>query len=309
MNKLFGFTIGLLMELSASITGVEIDTESGKCWINQVEYPIVGYGTYPLTGQDCTEAVEQAIQIGYRMFDTATYYQNFGGIAEAIKEKDRAQLYLISKVWVDEQSPEDLRKNLDATLAELNIEYLDAYFLHFPNSQMSIEKTLGAMNEFRMASKIRHIGLSNISANHLKRALEVGVPITWVQIEMHPHFCDFELIDLCRTHSVTVQAWAPLGRGRISHDPLLARIGQKYGKTPSQVAIKWIIQHGCIPLPGSKNETHMRENFNISDFALTEDEMSEIDNRAKGGVRERFTKETLGLDDEFDFSYEQCWPK
>lgn len=145
--------------------------------------------------------------------------------------------------------------------------------------------------------------------NHLKRAQEVGIPITWVQIEMHPHFCDFELIDYCQKHSVAVQAWAPLGRGRIAQDPLLAKIGQKYGKTASQVAIKWIIQHGCIPLPGTKNVQHMRENFEVNDFTLTDEELSEINQIAKAGKRERFTKETIGLDDEFDFSYEQCWPK
>jgi len=267
----------------------------------------IGYGTYPLTGTECTVAVENAIRIGYRMFDTATYYRNFEAIGEALKGKDRSRLYLISKVWYDEQSTEALRKDLDATLAKLQIDYLDAYFLHWPNSKIPIEEILTVMNELRSAGMIRHIGLSNISANHLKRAMEVGIPITWVQIEMHPHFCDFELMDLCHKNGVGLQAWAPLGRGRISRDPLLAKIGHKYGKSASQVAIKWIVQHGCIPIVGSQNEQHMRENFEIDDFILTEAEMLEIDNSARGGVRERFTVETLGFNDEFDFSYEECW--
>lgn len=297
------------MHLSASIPTVEIDSDKNLCRIDQAKYPIVGYGTYPLTGKACTVAVEQAIQVGYRMIDTATYYRNFDGIAKALSGKDRARFYLVSKVWHDEQSPEDLRKNLEANLAEMHIDYLDAYLLHFPNSQIPIEQTLGAMNELRLAKKIHHIGLSNISVNHLKRALEVGVPITWVQIEMHPHFCDFELLDFCHEHSIGVQAWAPLGRGRLSKDPLLDKIGQKYGKNASQVAIRWIIQHNCIPLPGSSNEKHMHENFDIHDFTLTKEDMSAIDKRAKIGKRERFTNKAFGFVDELDFSYEQCWPK
>lgn len=260
-------------------------------------------------GKVCTEAVEQAAKIGYRIIDTATYYRNFDGIANALKDQDRRRFYLISKVWHNEQSPADLRKDLERALEQLQTEYLDAYLLHWPNSEISIEETLTAMDELRQEKKIRHIGLSNISANHLKKALRVGIPITWVQIEMHPYFYDPELLECCKEHSVIVQAWAPLGRGRISEDAALARIGKKYGKTPSQVAIRWIIQHGCMPLPGSKNERHIRENMEVTDFMLSMEEMEEIDERARQGKRERFTKETIGFEDEFDFSYEQCWKK
>lgn len=106
-----------------------------------------------------------------------------------------------------------------------------------------------------------------------------------------------------------VQAWAPLGRGRISEDGILAEIGKKYGKTSSQVAIRWIIQHRCMPLPGSKNEKHIRENTEVTDFILSMEEMEKIDRRAILGERECFTKETIGFEDEFDFPYERCWPK
>lgn len=304
---LLALMIGGIVNLSASI---EMDIKKGLCRIDGVEYPMIGFGTYhPQSGGMRAEDIELAIQTGYRMLDTATFYKNFDGIARALKNKGRSQIYLISKVWHDKQSPEDLRKDLNATLARLQIDYLDAYLLHWPNSKISIEKTLAAMNELRLAKKIRHIGLSNVTVNHLKRALEVAVPISWVQVEMHPYFCDFELIKFCREHSIGVQAWSPLGRGRISQDALLARIGKKYGKSSSQVAMKWIVQHGCIPLPSSKNEKHLFENLNVNDFTLTDDEMSEIDKRAKVGQRERLTKEMIGFDDEFDLSYGECWPK
>src|SRR5579872_771481 len=265
----------------------------------------VGFGTYSLR----KEAIEQAIQIGYRIIDTATFYENFDEIAEILKNHKREDLYIISKVWPDSQTPEALKKDLHQTLKSLHTDYLDAYLLHWPNSRVSIEETLGAMQSLQREKKIRDIGLSNVNVNHLKRALEVGVPIAWVQIEMHPLFCDFELLEFCKRKGIRIQAWAPLGRGRVSKDLLLEKIGNKYGKTASQVAIRWILQHGCVPLPCSKNLKHIRENFEVNDFTLSTDEMDTIDNRAKVGNRERVTKEMIGFDDEFDFTYEECWPR
>jgi diketogulonate reductase-like aldo/keto reductase len=192
----------------------------------------------------------------------------------------------------------------------LQTDYLDAYLIHWPNSKISIEKTFAAMEELRQEKKIRHIGLSNVSVNHLKKALEIGVPITWVQVEMHPYFFDKELLDFCSKHAIAIQAWRPLNLGSVREDVLLQEIGRKYEKTACQVALRWIVQHGCIPLPGSKNEKHIRENLDILNFVLTEDDMDEIDQRALRGTRFRLTEEHgLGFSDELDFTYEECWPK
>ncbi|MBP7075141.1 MAG: aldo/keto reductase [Rhabdochlamydiaceae bacterium] len=298
------------MNLFASSNPIEVDSKSGICKIEGIDYPIVGFGTYPLTGDVCTEALRQAAKIGYRIIDTATYYENFDSIAKALKGQDRSHFYIISKVGHDDQSPEDLCRDLDLTLKQLQTDYLDAYLLHWPNSKMSIKKTLAAMEELRQQKKIRHIGLSNVSVNHLKKALEIGIPITWVQVEMHPYFYDSGLLDFCREHSMTVQAWRPLDLGRISEDEMLGEIGKKYGKTACQIALRWIIQHGCIPLPGSKNANHIRENLDVTNFVLSKEDMVKIDQRALSGTRFRLKEEHgLGFTDEFDFSYEECWPR
>ncbi len=288
---------------------IEVDAARAICRIDGVDYPAVGLGTYRLTGPVCKEAVRSAMEAGYRIVDTATYYGNFEGVGEALRGEDRGLFYIISKVWPDKHSPVELRKDLELTLKQLQLDYLDAYLLHWPNSTIPIESTLATMEEFRREKKIRHIGLSNVTVNHLKRALEVGVPISWVQVEMHPYFCDARLLQFCREKFIAVQAWRPLDLGRILEDEMLGEMGAKYGKTACQIALRWIVQHGCVPLPGSQNKKHIRENLEIADFALSGIEMEAIDHRAFAGSRFRLGKERgFGFTDEFDFSYEQCWP-
>ena len=126
---------------------------------------------------------------------------------------------------------------------------------------------------------------------------------------MHPHFCDKNLVDFCLDHSIVVQAWAPLNRGELREDKELTAIGKKHHKTASQVALRWIMQHGCLPLPGSKSARHIQENLNVRDFHLLQEEMQQIDQRAFSGSRFRLTEEHgLGFKDEFDFTYDECWP-
>lgn len=287
-------------------------TKEGACLIEGISYPAVGFGTYPLRGEVCLNAVRQACELGYRIVDTATFYENFVPIGCALKASglERKQFYIISKVWPDSHTPEKLKKDLQKTLEELQVTYLDAYLLHWPNSHIPIQDTMETLNALKKEGLIRHIGLSNVNVNHLKRVLELNIEITWVQIEMHPLFYDPELLSFCKENSIVIQAWAPLARGRLKKDPLLERIGKKYHKTASQIALRWILQHQCIPLPGSKNLEHLRENFDVSDFILSPEEMEEINERAAHGKRERITeKMSLGFTDEFDFSYDECWPK
>ncbi len=299
------------MSLNVSLHSTPIEvTPEGICQIEGVKYAAVGFGTFPFKDETCFTAAACAAESGYRIIDTATWYGNFDPISRLLHKYGRNHFYVISKVWPNSHTRPLLQEDLKITLEKLQTDYLDAYFLHWPNSKVPIEETLSTLEEFRQSKLIRHIGLSNITVNHLKRALELKIPITWVQVEMNPFYYDPELLAFCQKNGITVQAWGPLGRGRINSDATLAHLGKKYGKSPSQIALKWIIQHGCIPLPGSKTPKHIQENINLMDFVLSEEEMKEINKSASLGERERVTLEAgVGFTDEFDFSYEECWPK
>ncbi len=278
--------------------------------LNANAMSFIGYGTWPGKGEECTKAVQEALKLGFVIFDTATFYDNFEAIAEGIKDADREKLTIISKVWPTNQSSADLKQDLEATLQRLNTPYIDIYLLHWPNSSISIKETLQTMEELRKAGKIKEIGVSNFTINHLKKALKQGIPISWNQMELSPQFYDASLLAFCHAHGIKVQAYSPLGIGSVIKDPILTKLGAKYGKTSAQIALRWVFQHQALALPGSRNPTHMSENLAIFDFKLTEEEMEIINTQAKNGERNRITPEfNLGYVDEFDFSYEECWPK
>ena len=188
----------------------------GICKIEDIKYPAVGFGTYPLKGEVCFTAVSTAIETGYRIIDTATFYGNFDPIGKVVRQFGRDNFYLISKVWPNGHTPQLLHEDLYLTLEKLQTTYLDAYLLHWPNSKVPIEETLNTLEEFRVKKLIRHIGMSNVNVNHLTRALELNIPIIWVQVEMNPFFYDPELLSFCQENGITLQAWGPLGRGRIN---------------------------------------------------------------------------------------------
>lgn len=309
VNQIFLFFFIINIGFGGYIMAIDVN-QNGSCRIDGIVYPAVGFGTYPLQDKTCLKAVEEAAKLGYRIIDTATLYNNFAPTGQAIKEFGREKFYIISKVWPNSQTSKLLLEDIKRTLKELQISYLDAYLIHWPNSKVPIEETLSTMEQLRIQGFIHHIGLSNVNVNHVKRALELNIPITWVQVEMNPLFYDAELIDFCHKNGIGVQAWAPLSRGKIGNDPFLISLGQKYEKTVAQIAIRWILQHHCVPLPGSKNKQHIQENFDVLDFSLSDNDMNEINKRAKLGQRERVKEEYgLGFTDEFDFSYEECWPK
>ncbi len=284
-------------------------SEDGRCTIDNQVLPVIGFGTYPLQEKVCEEAVKTALKTGYRIIDTATMYNNFNAISHILPNVERSELFLISKVWHDSQTEINLKSDLDLTLKALGLKYLDAYLLHWPNSNNPLKPIIEKLQNFMNEGLVRYIGLSNVNVNHIKRAIDKGMKISFVQNEMNPFFYDKNLLDFCHKNNIVVQAWAPLGRGRINQASQLLALGNKYKKTPAQIALKWIVQQGCIPLPGSKNSEHIKNNFEIHDFKLTNEDMNLISDKAQVGQRERVTLEMgFGFADEFDYKYKECWP-
>ena len=296
------------MNTSESNNQIKIDVVNGIFRSGKISCPMVGFGSDKLLGQECTDVIMLAAEQGYRIIDTATAYKNQDAIGNALKKLDRQQFYIVSKVWHDMQEPQKVQKDLESTLKNLKSDYLDAYLIHWPNRAIPIEKTLLAMEALRQQQKITHIGMCNVTVNHLRKALAVGVPLSWVQVEMNPNFFDQELYTLCLKHSIAYQTWRPLDFGRLNQDSLLINIGKKYDKSACQIALRWIVQNGCIPLPGSRNKDHIRDNINIMDFSLTTADMQLLNQRAIPGKRFRLEMNYgLGFTDEFDLSYEDCW--
>lgn len=281
----------------------------GQCLIEGKAYPALGFGTYKLQDATCTEALIKAISIGYRIIDTATYYHNFEAIGKALKTVNREEIYLISKVWHDQQRAQNLESDFHRALEKMDTTYLDAYFIHWPNSQIPIEETLGAMDALKKQKKVRHLGLSNVTVHHVQRALDVGIPIDWVQIEMNPYFFDEKLYAFCTEHQIAFQAWAPLGQGRAADNSLLIEIGKCYGMTPSQVALSYLLGKKVVPLVKSSNKERMQENWDARRFSLPLSEIQKIDSQAKLGKRYIINPEKCGFSDEFSFTYDECWPK
>lgn len=282
---------------------------NGICAINNKSYPSIGYGTSHLHDHVSMHLVKCALQIGYRVIDTASSYNNFISLGKILKKEVRDDIYLTSKVWPDHQTSEKLTNDLFLCLKQLQTDYLDAYLLHWPNSKILIEETLNTMVNLKNTGLIRHLGMSNVSVNHLKRIAHLCHNLSWIQVEMNPFFCDFELLEFCQHNNLNIQAWGSLARGKVFQDDMLKEVGKKHNKTAGQIAIKWIIQLGCLPLLSSRNIFHLLENFVLNDFTLSVDEIEAINNKAKNGQRTRLTQErNLGFTDEFDLSIEQCWP-
>jgi diketogulonate reductase-like aldo/keto reductase len=288
---------------------MQIEIQETQLKIGAEVFPRVGFGTYPLKGDTCERSVRMAFETGYRCFDTATMYDNFEAIANVLKDIQRAEIFLTSKVWPSHQAGQKLLNDLDLSLKTLKMDYLDVYLLHWPDSRLNFTEIVDNMNGLIEQQKVRFVGLSNVTVHHLKKALEQGMPVSVVQIEMNPGFYDPELLQLCHQENILVQTWSPLGRGKVIQNKLLMALSQKYNKMPSQIALRWILQHQCLPIPSSTNFEHIQSNLDVFDFELSAEDFEAINQIAKNGTRFRITEAMgMGFTDEFDFPYEKCWP-
>lgn len=262
-------------------------------------FPSIGYGTFQLEGDDDTAAaVKAALDTGYRLIDTAANYGNEIGIGEGVRTSHipRDEVFVSSKVWPSELGYDKTLRAFDETITRLNLDYVDIFLIHWPCTHELNAASWKAIERLYSEGLIRFPGVSNFTIQHLEVLLQTATVVPVVnQIEFHPLYFDQALNQFCREREILVEAWSPLMQGTALSDAELARIAQKYNRTPAQIVLRWSVQMGAIPLPKTRNPARMRENFAIFDFQLDDDDMATI--------AKMFTGQRFGPDPE---SYQFC---
>jgi len=250
-----------------------------------VEMNRLGLGTYKAAdGPDVALEVSVGLSLGYRLIDTAALYGNEVTIGETIRESGvpRDEIFLTTKLWNSDQGYEKTLAAFDLSMERLGIEHLDLYLIHWPWPQ-HVRDTWRAMEELLASGRTRAIGVCNYLPHHLRELASFANVLPAVnQIEFHPRLQQPELQTTCCEYGITLQAWAPLMRGRVCDIPTLVAIGEKYDKTPAQVAIRWILESGITTIPKSVHEHRIAENCDVYDFCLTEEERQSIDELDSG---------------------------
>lgn len=243
---------------------------------NGIKMPIEGIGTFLLSPDEAEESVLNALKAGYRLIDTANAYVNEKAVGRAIKKSGiaRDDIFLETKLWPAFYEQEDA---IDKTLERLDTDYIDLLLIHQPAGNYIAGYRL--MEKYYKEGKIRAIGLSNFDEEQIEEILDIcEVEPTILQTEVHPYNQEKELKTFLDKSSIAIQAWYPLGHGdkALLEEPVFRKLAEKYRKSAAQIILRWHIQNGTIVIPGSKNPDHIRDNFFLFDFSLTDEEMSEI---------------------------------
>lgn len=240
--------------------------------------PKIGLGTWQMTGDECRGAVERALELGYRHIDTAQAYQNEAMIGAAIETSglERDEIFLSTKLGLDNLRRDDVIRTAHDSRRRLAVDYIDLLMIHWPSEEVPLSETLEAMMRLQEEGTIRYIGVSNFTPSLLEEAMGIA-PIMAVQVEYHPFLAQHRLLAICRQRELMLTAYSPLARGKVAKDRTLREIGEKYGKTPAQVALRWLAQqHNVSAVPKASTEEHIRENLEIFDFELDTEEQRRV---------------------------------
>lgn len=247
---------------------------------NGSQMPMLGLGTFKLQGSSGEKAVQSALEMGYGHLDTAAMYGNHKEVGRGLRASgvNRSDVWITSKVWRDQLRYDAVLRECEVALSELGTDYLDLYLVHWPNEGVPFEETFRAFGKLLADGKIKNAGVANFTVARLKRALAVSdVPIAMNQVEYHPYLNQEALLAFCKKNGIGVTAYCPIARGDVSGDPVFLSIAKTHGKTPTQVALRWLIQKGIVAIPKSGHPGRQRENFEVFGWALTVDEMAQID--------------------------------
>lgn len=246
---------------------------------NGVEMPMLGYGVYQVTKEECERCVLDALKAGYRLIDTAQSYFNEEEVGSAIKKSSVPieEIFLTTKVWIEHYGYEEAKKSIINSMKKLQVDYIDLVLMHQPFNDYY--GTWRAMEELYKEEKIKAIGISNFYPDRMVDITSFAKIKPMVnQIEIHPHYQQTEAIKWNKKYRLQVEAWAPFGEGRggLFGNEILKNIGNKYGKAPAQVILRWHLQQGVVVIPKSTHYERMVENFNVFDFKLSEEDMNLI---------------------------------
>lgn len=253
---------------------------------NGVKIPCVAFGTYKAAQGDNVEILKMAIESGYRYFDTASFYDTETYLGRAVRESGipREEFFIASKMWKDEMGYEAAKEAFAKSLERLGMDYLDLYLIHWPQpstdhkdwKQIDAE-TWRALEELYEEGKVKAIGLSNFLPHHIENLLEnCRVRPMVDQIEFHPGHTQETVVAYAREQEILVQAWSPIGRGRVLADELIVELALKYGVSPAQVCLRYALQRGVIPLPKASSEKRMKENQDLFSFEISKEDMYRI---------------------------------
>ena len=262
---------------------------------NGIEMPSVGIGTFLLSPQDAENSVKEALKMGYRMIDTANCYVNERAVGRGMKQSGvkREEIFLSTKLWPTEYENPNA---VEETLERLDTDYIDLLFLHQPtkNWREGYKQLIKAYKQ----GKIKAIGVSNFEGRYIEEVLsEFDVKPQVIQVECHPFFPQEELRRITEKEDIKIMSWYPLGgkgmTAELLESPIVTKIAAKYGKSPAQVVLKWHTQMGFIVIPGSKNAEHIKDNIDIFDFTLSDEDMKEMEKLNKNERRYTRTEEAL----------------
>ncbi len=249
--------------------------------------PQIGFGVFQIEGDELTEkSCLEALKIGYRHIDTAHAYHNEKGVGEAVKKSGipRNELFITSKIWANECAEGKTKKAVERMLKRLNMEYLDLLLIHWPfGDYVSAWKE---MEECVKEGKLKNIGLSNFYGEHLDKILKnCTIKPAVNQVECHPYFPNDDLREQMKEYNCPIEAWSPIGRGdkKLLSENVLVEASKKYNKSVVQILIRWSIQKGNVVLPRSTNPQHIKDNFNVFDFEISNEDMEKISSLKKGG--------------------------
>nr|WP_241659172.1 aldo/keto reductase [Halorubrum salsamenti] len=244
--------------------------------------PPIGLGTYRTGGYKCFNAVLEALEVGYRHVDTAMAYENEAVVGRAIEAStvDREAVFVTTKVkgYAEFLDRDRLTEAVEGSLKRLGMDRIDLVLLHWWNPDGDMVEVFGALSDLVEDGKVTHVGVSNFSTEQLARAMDASeVPIATNQVQYNPYFHQDEMLSFCREHDVLLTAYSPLAAGTVVDDETLTRIGERYGKSAAQVALRWLVQQdGVVTIPKTTSSDRLRENLDLFDFELTNAEMDRI---------------------------------